>query len=98
MDKKEIYEKLKQSPVNIRFEEICKNAIDFGFKFRGGKGSHRIVTRQGINEILNFQDVKGMVKPYQVRQDLPKLHGRIKQQLKYKGLKGDFCVGIHQAI
>jgi hypothetical protein len=68
MDRKEIYEKLKRSPANIRFEDICKNAIDFGFKFRGGKGSHRIFTRPGIKEMLNFQDVRGMCKPYQVRQ------------------------------
>ena len=68
MDKREIYEKLKRSYANVKFDEICKNAIDFGFIFKGGKGSHRIFVRRGIREILNFQNVKGTVKPYQVRQ------------------------------
>ncbi len=53
---------------NIRFEEICRIAVDFGFTYKGGRGSHRIFVRQGVREILNFQNVKGMVKPYQVRQ------------------------------
>jgi len=68
MKKREIYEKLKQWPANIRFEEICKIALDFGFRYRGGNGSHRIFVREGIREILNFQNVNGLVKPYQVRQ------------------------------
>jgi hypothetical protein len=68
MDKKEICEKLKRSSANIRFEEICGYAIDFGFVHKGGKGSHRVFTREGVREILNLQSVKGMAKPYQVRQ------------------------------
>jgi predicted RNA binding protein YcfA (HicA-like mRNA interferase family) len=68
MNKREIYEKLKQKPYNIRFEEMCKDVIEFGFSYKGGRGSHRIYAKQGIREILNFQNVKGMVKPYQVRQ------------------------------
>ncbi len=66
--KKEIYEKLKSNPKNVRFEELCKAAELFGFRFRGGKGSHRVYVREGIKEILNFQNVKGKAKPYQVRQ------------------------------
>jgi hypothetical protein len=68
MDKRKIYEKLKQSPVNIRFAEIEKYTFEFGFIYKGGQGSHRIFIRQGIKEMLNFQNVKGMVKPYQIRQ------------------------------
>ncbi len=37
---------------------------------RGGKGSHRIYVKSGVFEILNFQNVKGMAKQYQVRQFL----------------------------
>jgi hypothetical protein len=37
---------------------------------KGGKGSHRVYGRSGIAEILNFQEVKGKAKPYQVRQFL----------------------------
>lgn len=68
MDKKEIYLKLKRASANIRFEEICGYALDFGFIYKGGKGSHRIFIKEGVRERLNFQDVKGMAKPYQVRQ------------------------------
>jgi len=68
MSKKEIYEKLKKNPKNVRFEELCRAAELFGFEFRGGKGSHRIFVKEGIREMLNFQEVKGKAKPYQVRQ------------------------------
>jgi len=59
MKKKEIYEELKRNPKNVRFESLCKAAELFGFKFRGGKGSHRIYVKQGVKELLNFQNVKG---------------------------------------
>jgi len=32
------------------------------------KGSHRIFVKNGVREMLNFQNVKGKAKPYQVRQ------------------------------
>ena len=63
-----IYQKIKKSPTNIRFEEICEIAEEFEFHFKGGKGSHRIFVRRGIKEMLNFQNDKGMAKPYQVKQ------------------------------
>jgi predicted RNA binding protein YcfA (HicA-like mRNA interferase family) len=66
--KKEIYRNLKQSPNNIRFAEIYGITKIFGFKFKGGKGSHRIFVKEGIIEIINFQNVKGKVKPYQIKQ------------------------------
>jgi predicted RNA binding protein YcfA (HicA-like mRNA interferase family) len=68
--KERIYEKLGKSPANVKFEDICKAAELFGFKFRGGKGSYRIFVRTGIKEMLNFQEVKGKAKPYQVKQFL----------------------------
>ena len=68
MDRREIYENLKKNPGNVRFEEICKAVKLFGFRFRGGKGSHRIFVRKGIREMLNFQNVRGKAKSYQVRQ------------------------------
>jgi hypothetical protein len=68
--KKEIYERFKQNPKNIRFDDLCKSAEIFGFSFKGGKGSHRIYIKNGIREMLNFQNVKGKAKPYQVKQFL----------------------------
>lgn len=61
-------EELKKRPKNIRFEKLCTIAEAFGFRLRGGKGSHRIYVRDGVDEILNFQNVGGKAKPYQVRQ------------------------------
>ncbi len=68
MKREEIYQKLKENPKNVRFEELCRVAELFGFEFRGGKGSHRIFVKEGVREMLNFQEVKGKAKPYQVRQ------------------------------
>ena len=68
--KREIYERLKRNPKNVRFTELCKAAELFGFKFRGGRGSHVVYVREGVREILVFQNVKGKVKPYQVKQFL----------------------------
>ena len=68
--KKEIYERFKQNPKNVRFDDLCKSAELFGFSFKGGKGSHRIYIKNGIKEMLNFQNVKGKAKPYQVKQFL----------------------------
>jgi hypothetical protein len=65
-----LFNKVRSNPNNVRFDEICKLAGVFGFRYRGGKGSHRIYSQKGIPEILNFQNVKGMAKPYQVRQFL----------------------------
>ncbi|MEW6685171.1 MAG: type II toxin-antitoxin system HicA family toxin [Candidatus Edwardsbacteria bacterium] len=70
MNRKEIYEELKRSPKNVRFEVLCKGVESFGFRFRGGKGSHRIYVKDGVREMLNFQNVKGGAKPYQVKQFL----------------------------
>jgi predicted RNA binding protein YcfA (HicA-like mRNA interferase family) len=41
-----------------------------GFQKRGGKGSHVVYERDGVEEILTFQNHKGMAKPYQVKQML----------------------------
>lgn len=68
MKPKKAYEILKGNPKNIRFEDLCQAAEVFGFRLKGGKGSHRVYTQEGVKEILNFQSVGGRAKPYQVRQ------------------------------
>jgi hypothetical protein len=68
VNNRENYQKLKRAPANIRFTEICQIALSFGFQYAGGEGSHRIYVRPGVNEMLNFQNVRGMAKSYQVRQ------------------------------
>lgn len=43
-------------------------AEHLGFTKRGGKGSHIVYEKEGVEKILTFQDRKGMAKPYQVKQ------------------------------
>ncbi|VVB86621.1 Uncharacterised protein [uncultured archaeon] len=68
MNKNAAYAELKENPKNVHFNRLCSTAELFGFVFRGGKGSHRIYVRKGIREALNFQNVGGWAKPYQVKQ------------------------------
>jgi hypothetical protein len=65
-----LFDKVRNSPRNVRFDEICKLSEAFGFKYKGSKGSHTVYSKKGIPEIVNFQNVNGMAKPYQVRQFL----------------------------
>lgn len=68
MKREKLFEELKTKAKNLRFARMCKIAELFGFRFRGGKGSHRIYVRKDVVEMLNFQDVNGKAKPYQVQQ------------------------------
>jgi len=68
MDKIRLFNELKENPKNVRFGKMCNIAAVFGFKYKGGKGSHRIYMKEGVEEMLNFQNVGGKAKPYQVKQ------------------------------
>jgi hypothetical protein len=68
MNKQELLEELKAHPKKIRFIRVCQIAEAFGFKTRKGTGSHRVYFRDGIWELLNFQNEGGWAKAYQVRQ------------------------------
>ena len=70
MKRTEIYQELRNNPKNVRYEKICRVVELFGFVFTRQKGSHRIYKRQGIKELLDFQNVQGKVKSYQVKQFL----------------------------
>ena len=68
MDKHELLEELKANPKKVRFVRVCKIAVAFGFQTRKSSGSHRVFFKDGIREILNFQNENGWAKPYQVKQ------------------------------
>ena len=56
------------SDSNIRFNELRKLILDFGFNERI-KGDHYIFTKEGITEIMNLQPLKnGKAKAYQFKQ------------------------------
>lgn len=55
------------SDKNIDFEGLRKLLLRLEFVQRV-KGSHYILTKEGIEEILNLQPKSGNAKPYQVKQ------------------------------
>jgi hypothetical protein len=66
--RRKLIEKVRNNPAGVRFQEICLLAGHLGFTKRGGKGSHVVYEKDGVEEILTFQDREGMAKPYQVKQ------------------------------
>jgi len=65
MGKRQLIKELKRNPKNVRFRKLCEIAEAFDFRFKGGKGSHRIYVREGVEEMLFFQNVGGKAKHYQ---------------------------------
>lgn len=56
------------SSQNVSFDELVGLLQQLGFAMRL-KGSHRILSREGVVEILNLQPRRdGTAKPYQLRQ------------------------------
>ncbi|EFK05462.1 toxin-antitoxin system, toxin component, HicA family [delta proteobacterium NaphS2] len=58
---------MRRSDANVPFEALCGLLKRLGFDERI-KGDHHIFTRDGVEEILNFQPRDGKGKPYQVKQ------------------------------
>ena len=65
-----VLERMKNNPKNVDFIKFIGIALRIGFEHRQGKGSHRVLYKDGIKEILTIQNVGGKIKPYQVRQFL----------------------------
>jgi len=55
------------SDSNISFSKLCQLLKSLGFKERI-KGSHHILTKEDVEEILNIQSKGKLAKPYQVKQ------------------------------
>ena len=64
MERRAALEELKKNPKKVRFKRLCKIAGIFGFQYRGTRGSHVIFVRQGVEELLNFQNVSGFDVPF----------------------------------
>jgi hypothetical protein len=63
-----ILERARKSPASLRFGEARALAEALGFHLSRVSGSHYIFSRPGVPELLNLQEVRGMAKPYQIRQ------------------------------
>lgn len=66
----------RSRPAALGFSELCRLAEAFGFVFQRQQGSHRIYAHEGTREIMNFQNIRGKAKAYQVRQLLACVDGR----------------------
>lgn len=56
-----------RSDANVRFADLVALLARLGFSVRV-RGSHHIVSREGIAEIINLQPRGAAAKPYQVKQ------------------------------
>ena len=68
--KKKFLQKLLFGSKNIRFSEFQSIIKNFGFRLDRVSGSHHIYIHPDVPELINLQNVKGKVKPYQVKQFL----------------------------
>ena len=70
MNKRKLLAKAITSPGNFRFADMVVLVEAFGFRLSRVRGSHHIFVHPDIPELINLQNVKGQVKPYQIRQFL----------------------------
>lgn len=54
MNPRKVYEKILSGSRNIRFEDLCRLAVAFGFRHDRTSGSHRIF-RHPAGLMVNFQ-------------------------------------------
>ncbi|MBK6912257.1 MAG: type II toxin-antitoxin system HicA family toxin [Ignavibacteriales bacterium] len=70
MNKKKLLKKILTNKQNVSFSDF-KNLIEaFGFRMDRINGSHHIFVHPFVKELINIQNIKGQVKPYQINQFL----------------------------
>jgi len=65
---KKILAKVLAGSKNIAFNDFVLLVEGFGFRLSRVSGSHHIFIHPAVRELVNLQNVKGQVKPYQIRQ------------------------------
>jgi len=70
MKKQKLLIKILENPKNVKFHEFVSLVEAFGCRLSRTRGIHHIFTHQGIDELINLQNVHGQAKPYQVKQFL----------------------------
>ncbi len=68
MKKQKLYEKIISNPKNVKFREMETLIFAFGFQLSRINGSHHIYHHPEIPDLINLQNKKGEVTPYQVKQ------------------------------
>lgn len=70
MKKEKLLARILANQKGIGFHDMTTLAESFGFSQVRQRGSHHIFSHPRVPELLNLQEVRGEVKPYQVRQFL----------------------------
>ena len=70
MNLRKLLLRAQSSPSNVRFRDFQRLIEAFGFSLDRIGGSHHIYLRKDVAELVNAQEVRGMAKPYQIRQFL----------------------------
>jgi predicted RNA binding protein YcfA (HicA-like mRNA interferase family) len=70
MKKKKLLRKILSGSKNIQFDEMVLLIEAFGFSLDRVSGSHHIFKHPDIPNLVNIQNRRGKVQPYQVRQFL----------------------------
>lgn len=81
MNKRKLLQKVLAGSKNVRFTEMVSLVEAFGFHLSRTEGSHHIFAHPEVAELINFQNIKGKAKPYQIRQFL-KLIERYRIQME----------------
>lgn len=67
-----LFDQAQRSAANFRFDDLCLLAECYGWEFKRQKGAHKIYENGKLSlekgRTMNFQNVNGNAKPYQVRQ------------------------------
>lgn len=80
MKPEKVLVKILAGSKHIRFKDFTGLVEAYGFHLDRTSGSHHIFTHSQVPELVNLQDAKGEIKPYQVKQFL-KLVERYSLQL-----------------
>ena len=67
-DRDTLFELARRNPAGLRFFEACRLAECFGWELSMRLWIHSLFKRPGATVLINLQNVRGMAKPYQVRQ------------------------------
>ena len=70
MNNKKLLQLIITNQRNIKFNDFIRLISCFGFELDRVSGSHHIFKHSDICDIINIQNVKSEVKPYQVKQFL----------------------------
>jgi predicted RNA binding protein YcfA (HicA-like mRNA interferase family) len=63
-----VLSKILSGSKNVGFSDFIFLVEGFGFRLSRVRGSHHIFIHPQVKELVNLQEVRGQVKPYQIKQ------------------------------